>query len=813
MNDLVYVWRQALAKPLFAGLIVGVLALGIGATTAIFSLTDAVLFRPLAVAEPARVFRIFRVDEAGNPNNNLAFTSYSDLRDNASSFSHIAAYQDWAPFNLAAAGQAPLRVSGAVVTGDYFNLFGVSPLLGRYLLPSDDVDRGGHPVVVISESLWRRQFGATPDILGTQVTINTHPFTVIGVMPAAFGGPDAQPSVEAWAPMAMLEQAAAFEEWSFLTNRGVTWLDGVARLAPGVTYAQASAEVDSIVAGVVEQTGENLDDMQLGLFPAAEVAVDAYGNQGAARNALLLLGVTATLLLIAVTNAASLLLVRTDERSRELALRLGIGAPRSRVLRMLLIEALAYAALGAALGLLLAFIVLSASLDALGGMLPAVPRDPALLLHWRVIALAVAVASATALVAVISPGLRVLRLDVSSSLKQGAARAPRSSARARGVLVAGQVALSVALLAVALLLVRSFWNTAIVDPGFDPRNTLVASVDLLRQGYTPEQAGQFQEQLVSRLAEHPAVDSATFARIVPVANGGMVSTFSRPGIEQTSPAPRTDINLVSPSFFETMRIPLLQGRAIEAGDREGAPRALVVNRAFADQHLTGEDPLGQRITFSRHDWTIVGVTADIKVRDMRESPRPLAWMSLAQRPDAQASIVIRGTEPDPLVLVPVLREVAATLDPNLPLFRVRTLADHVGASYSQATVMAWILGAFATLAVVLSAAGLYGLLSWQVRTRTREIGVRLAIGASAQAIQRQFLRRGLVLTALGIPFGLLAAAWVARALDELLYGVDAYDATNAFTVVVGFLTLALLATWGPARRSSRVSPMEALRDE
>ncbi|MEX0900306.1 MAG: ABC transporter permease [Gammaproteobacteria bacterium] len=813
MNDLKFVWRQALAKPLFASLIVGVLALGIGATSAIFSLSDAVLFRSLPVEEPAEVVRVFRVDEAGVPNNNMNFPAYVDLRDGAKSFAQVAAYQDWAPFNLGVMGEEPARVSGAVVSGEFFNLFGVPALLGRTLVPSDDVDRGGHPVAVLSERLWRNRFGADEDVVGREITINTHPFTVVGVMPAGFGGPSLPGTTDAWVPMAMLEQAAPFEKWEFLTQRGTSWHDVIARLAPGVSRAQAQAEVDVIVAGVVADTGRSPDQMRLGLLPASDAAVDAYGYQGTRRNTLLLLSVTATLLLIAMANAASLMLVRTEERSRELALRVGIGATRGRIIRMLLVEALMYASVGTVLGLLVAWMVMSAALPSLTAILGMGSAEPSMLLHGRVLGFAATIAVCASVFAVLSPTLRVLRLDLNSSLKQGAERDPKQGARVRSAMVVGQVALSVGLLVVALLLVRSFWQTAVIAPGFDPQRTLVASVDLLRQGYSPDQATQLQETLVERLRAHPEVDSAAFARIVPVRSGGMRTSFELPDEPAEESICCTDFNVVSPGFFETMRIPLLQGRALEPGDRQGAPAVLVINRAFAEQYLAGQAPLGARVAMLGGERTVVGVVADSKLRSLRESPLPSAWVTLAQRPDAQSEIIIRGRGEDPWTLLPILQEAVRALDPELPIFRTRTLVDQVGNSYREATVMARLLGAFAALAVVLSVAGLYGLLTWQVRTRTREIGIRLAIGASAAAVKRQFLKRGLLLTALGIPLGLLMAAWVARALDELLYGVSAHDPLTYSVVAVGFIALALAATWAPARRSSRVSPMEALRDE
>ena len=566
------------------------------------------------------------------------------------------------------------------------------------------------------------------------------------------------------------------------------------------------------MAGVTEQTGRNPDEMRHKLIPASDAAIDAYGVQGSRRNAMLLLGVTLTLLLIAMTNTASLLLVRTEERVRELALRLGIGATRGRLLRMLVVEALAYALAGAALGLALAWFVMSAALPALQAMLGAGPSEAELLVHGRVLAFAAGLAVLTALVAVLSPALRVLRLDLSGSLKQGGVHAPARAAFARNVMVVGQVVLSVGLLALSLLLVRSFWHTAVIDPGFDPRGTLIATVDLLRQGYTPEQALQAQQTLVERLEQHPSVVSAAFARTVPVQGGGMMANFQRPG-HAPADGRYTDVDLVSPGFFETMRIPLLQGRVLSGDDVDGAPRAMVVNRAFAERFFVGEDPLGQRLELLGGEWEVVGVVATTKLRNLREDPRPSVYVSLAQYGDQQSPIVVRGRGDDPWALLPVLREAVHALDPALPVFRARTLSEHVGNSYREAQVMAWLLSAFAALAIALSAAGLYGLLSWQVRTRTREIGIRLAIGASAASVRWQFIGRGLALTAIGIPLGLLAAAWFARLIEALLYGVAPHDPTTLVAVAVGFLVLALAATWVPARRSSRIDPMAALRDE
>ena len=810
--DIRLAWRQALAKPVFALLVVGVLALGIGATTAIFSLTDAVLFRPLPIAEPDRVVRIFRVDESGRPDNNLSYPHYTDLRDNVSGFSHVAAYMDWAAFNLATHGSEPTRVSGAVVGGDYFNLLGIQPLLGRHLLPSDDLKRGGHPVVVIRENVWRNLFGADLEVIGREVRINTRPFTVIGVMPAGFGGADAQPSVDAWVTMAMMEGTASYVSWDDRTLRGSAWLDGIARLAPGVTQAQAQAEVDAVTAAVTTAEGLDAEDMRLGLIPASAAAVDPYGFEGAHRNAWLLLGVTGALLLLAMTNTAGLLLVRAEERGREMALRLGLGASRGAVLRMLLVEALSYALVGAAVGVALAFAILSVALEPLAGMLSGAPTDPSLLLNWRALGFAAALAVVTALLSALSPAARVIRLDVNTSLKQGGLRGDRAGTRARSAMVGAQVMISVGLLTIALLLVRSFWNTAVVDPGFDPQRALVVGMDFTRQGYSPDEALRAQDAILARLEASPMVEAAAFARVVPVQGAGIFSSFSRPGMEQ-HPQMGANVDMVSPGYFATLRIPVLRGRALAATDTAEGTRVALINQHLAERWFPGEDALGQSLDMLGGELTIVGITANTKIRNLREDDAPIVYVPLAQHPDGNSSLVVRGAVDDPWLLAPVAREAVHSVDRALPLFRVRTLVAHVGNSYREATVMAWLLGAFAAVAVLLSAAGLYGLLSWQVRARTREIGIRMSVGATAAAVRNQFLRRGLALTVPGIAAGLLAAGWMARGLDELLFGVSASDPVMLAAVALGFITVAMIAAWGPARRSARIDPMQALREE
>ncbi|MFO7562584.1 MAG: ABC transporter permease, partial [Enhygromyxa sp.] len=542
--------------------------------------------------------------------------------------------------------------------------------------------------------------------------INTRPFTVVGVMPAGFGGADAQPSVDAWVTTAMLEGTAGYISWDDRASRGSAWLDGIARLAPGVTQAQAQAEVNAVTAAVIEAEGLEAEDMRLGLVPANVAAVDAYGFEGAHRNAWLLLGVTGALLLLAMANTAGLLLVRAEERGREIALRLGLGASRGAVLRMLLVEALLYAFVGAACGVALAFAILSVALEPLAGMLSGAPTDPSLLLSWRALVFAMALSVVTAVLSAMSPAARVIRLDVNTSLKQGGSRGDRAGSRARSALVVAQVVISVGLLTVALLLVRSFWNTAVVDPGFDPQRTLVVGMDFTRQGYSPAEALRAQDAILARLDASPLVEAAAFAVVVPVQGAGIFSSFSRPGMEQ-HPQMRANVDMVSPGYFATLQIPVLRGRALAATDIADTTRVAVINQHLAERWFPGEDALGQSLDMLSGELRIVEITANTKVRDLREDDAPIVYVPLAQRPDGNSSLVVRGAVDDPWLLLPAVREAVQSVDRAVPLFRVRTLVDHVGRSYREATVMAWLLGAFAVVAVLLSAAGLFGLLSWQ----------------------------------------------------------------------------------------------------
>lgn len=802
------VLRQVGSRPLYASLLVGVLALGIGPTTALYSLVDAVLFRPLPVPQPETLVRLFRVDERGRPAGNLSFPLFEDIQNRIESFESVAAFS-LGPFNVVVGSAPAARVMGAATTGDYFNVYSVPPLHGRLLLPDDDQVRGGHPVAVVSEGFWRNHMGGDPSAVGTIVRINNHPLEVVGVMPARFttvvGG------VEVWTPMAMMEQTI-FQPWDVRSNRGRSWHDAVARLRPGASMDAAQAELDSLVASVVAETGGNPQFMRFGVFSASRAAIDPYGSRDTRRNAVLLLGLTVALMVIAVMNAASLTLMRAEERSREFALRMGLGAPRARVLKMLTAEASIYAAVSVSVGLFLAWATIRLGAPWLRDVLGWRTIDPMVLLHWRVIGFAVGVALVALLVAVAIPAIRVSSIDLHTAFKNGSPHERGGRAHVRTGSVVAQIALSVALLAVALLMVQSLWNTAAVEPGFDADGVVVADIDLMRQGYETEEAARFRDAVIARLDEHPSVERAAFTTNLPLGPNSMSSSFTVVGSDDGE-FRNTRLNGASDGYFDVIRAPLLTGRLFTHRGAEDGPLEVVVSRAFAQSVFGDGDSVGRRLDMLMTEVEIVGVVGDIRLGSLRQPAEPVVWLPLSRSGYGQPHLVVRARSGDPWSVLPVIHDVVGSLDRAVPLFNTRTLIEHVGASYRDARALAYLLTAFAVLAVALAAAGLFGLLSWQVRTRTREIGIRVSLGATAARVRGHYLARAVLLTAIAVPAGLVAAVWTARAMERWLFGVTPLEATTYLTVAAGACALAAVAAWLPASRAAGVAPAVALRDE
>jgi putative ABC transport system permease protein len=820
-SDLKSALRQFAQRPSLNALIIGILALAIGANAAMFTLADAALFRGLAVPEPDRLVRVFVTDEQASPDiNNMSFLQREDLAAGVRSFEGVAAYSDWTTVNAAVEGGVPERMAGGLATGNFWQVLGLSPALGRFFTPEEDQVLGGHPVVVISHHFWRTRFDAAPDVLGRSISINRQPYTIIGVAPAGFGGPSAQSFVHLWMPMRMgMQVAPGMVRADTFTSRGFSWLDLVARLAPGVTLEQARAEVDAYSARLAAETAKRGSSQGAGdwhrLLPAEQASIDPYGTDGLRRNAWLLMAVVGILLALACANVAGLLAVRGEERQHELAVRLGLGASRVRVARQLSIECAVLALAGLLGGLVVArLLLLYVGAEAPPGVV--LPVDPAAaVIEPRVLLVTMACAVIVVLVAGLAPAWRAAQVEVATTLKGSgtATTGGRAQQAWRGAMVATQVGLSTALLVVAGLLLRAFHATATVDPGFDTRGAITLSVDLARHGVPNERWGQELDRLAASVAALPGVERVAWANNVPVRNGGM-----RSSIELDTPnAPGEDnwhanVVVTRGDFLGTLGLTLLQGRMLR--DTEPQP-AVIVNRAMAEKFWPGQDAVGQRIKNLATDKggvTVVGVVADSKLRTMREAAEPILYVPFDLFSVGTMGLLARVSGDPVAMLVPAQRAIQA-LEPELTVIRPQTLDERLAASYAEARLFAFLTAGFAGLALVLSAAGLYGLLAHALRARTRELGIRMALGATRERIAALVLGQTFTLVMSGLVVGLAGALLLARLVEEMLFGVPARDPLTFAMVALVVGVVGLLASWLPTRRATSIQPAIALRNE
>jgi predicted permease len=815
MSDVRYAVRALAGSPGFTCGAVVALALGIGANTAMFSLVDAVLFRPLPVQRPSELVRIFSSNEDHRDLSNQSYPVFTDYRDGSDAFAGLAAYADAEPAHLSTGTGKPERVVSALVTGSYFPLLRIRPELGRLLGEDDDRQRGGHPVVVLSHATWRRRFGADPSVVGKSVRVNGHPFTVVGVTPAGFWGVGLTSLPELWIPLAMAAQVSpALAQNDAVWGRRLSWLDIVGRLKPDVTVAQAQAHLDVIAARRASGQPPGERDRWAAVVSATQAALDPYsGERATARTSWILLGVVALVLLIACVNASGLMLVRAERRQRELAIRMAVGASRARIVRQLLAESLLLSAMGGLAGLLVA--AWGADLvDASDLLVPADLATP--LLDPRVLAFTTLVAVSASVLFGLLPALRASRTDLIPALKREASslswRARRVSLR--HAFAVAQVALSIVLLAGTGLPLRTLHNASRVDPGFQAERALVASFDLARQGYRPQQGAAVLDRLLVRARSLPGVEAAALARNVPVSSSGMRISL-RPEGFTSDPEPHVDYNVVTPGFFQALGIPFLSGRDFEERDAQAAPGVAIVNDAFARRFWPDGDAVGRRLGGlgpGGGEAVVVGVVRTAKYRSLREDPRPVVYVPLRQAYLPRMTIVLRGAvHPD--ALVQPLAAAVEGLDPDLPLFAVRPLRDQLAAALARERALARLFGAFGALALVLAATGLYSVVAYGAELRTREFGIRMALGADPRSVARLVQGQGLALAAVGLVLGLAACLPLTRAIERLLFGVTPLDATTLAAAAALLLSTCLTAVHVPARRATRVDPATALRAE
>ncbi|HEX3525779.1 MAG TPA: ABC transporter permease [Thermoanaerobaculia bacterium] len=800
-QDVRFAARQLWKSPGLAALIVLTLALGVGASTAIFSVVDGVLLQPLPYPQPDRLVRVFPVYKDGNKDV-FSIPNFIDW-STASRTITAAAAVNTGTVNLSGGDGEPERLQGAFVGSPFFSILGIRPLAGRWFAPGEDKPDAPR-VAVISEDLWQRRFSRDRAALGRVVELNGEPYAVVGVV----AHNDELPGrTDVWLPLVFSGGQAK--------SRGAYFLDVLARLAPGATLEKAQAEAAVIGKRLETQYPEANAGYGLSAAPLHEMMV---GNLRVPL--LVLLGAVLAVLLIACVNVANLLLVRASAREGEVAVRTALGAGRGRIVRQLLTESLVLALAGGAAGVGLAFWI-TKGLVALAP--PQTPRLGEIGLHAPVLLFALAITLLTGVLFGLAPALQASRPDLVTALKEGARGSRgRAATRARNVLVIAEVALAVVLLAGAGLLLRSFARLQDVDLGFRPQQAVTFRLALPDTHYKEDpKITAFVDRLLEKVQHLPGVTSAGVgAYAMPLNNSNFTLSFS---VEGRPPAPPGQedvarVGVVTPDFFRTLGVPLQRGRVFNENDRPGAPQVVLLNAAAAHRFFPGEDPLGKRVKLgwsqngNRRGGEVVGIVGDFRQGGLDKAAEPQMFLPYGQAPLSSLWVVVR-TAADPAAVSAVARSEVRQVDATLPLFGLQTLTDLVAGSASQAKFYLLLLGGFAAMALLLAAIGIYGVIAYAVRQRTQEIGIRMALGASRDRVQGMVVRQGLTLACLGALAGLLAALFATRWMKSLLYEIGTTDPIIYLAVPLLLVAVAALASWVPARRAARTEPQLALRGE
>ena len=804
-QDIAYAVRTLLRSPGFALVAIITLALGIGANSAIFSVVNSVLLRPLPYANPDRLVMIWGT----YPDFGRTSTSLPDFRDfrvQSTVFQEMAAFNA-TNSNLSLGGGEPERVGRVVATANFFQTLGARPALGRFFLPEDERGTGessaaAQPVAVVSHGLWQGRLGGTPDVLGKQITLHGRQFTVVGVAPEGFRFGEA---ADVWTPLNL----------DATIGRRSEFLEVVGRIKPGVPLEQVRTEMQTINRRLAEQFPETNDMIGVEVTGLHEQVVGDF------RPALLaLMGAVGLVLLIACANVANLMLTRAAAREREMAIRAALGAGKGRIVRQLLTESLVVALIGAALGLLLAIAAIAA-LRSAGPEL--IPRFAEVQIDPRVLTFTAGLAVITGLLFGLVPALQVKQRALGGTLRGGGRGTVGAAGtrRLRSGLVLTEVALALMLLVGAGLLMRSFNQLQQVDVGFNPEGVLTARVALPVAQY-PEasQRRAFYDRLLEGVSRAPGVQSAALVSNIPLSGSAGYWSFAIEGRPDPAPGKVVDTQpfTATPALFSTLRIPLIEGRVFGAQDHADAPRVAVINREMARRYWPDRSPVGSRITYgdpadTATQWmTVVGVVGDTRVTGLTDDPYPQTYIPAAQAEPSSMAVVLRATG-DPERLAGTVGRVVRELDPALPVYDVKTMQQWLGEMIAQPRVGTTLLGVFAAVALLLAAVGIYGLISYTVAQRTTEIGVRMALGARPGDVLRLMVGQGMMPALAGIGVGIIGAWVAARLIRSMLFGVSASDPLT-FGAVVFFLTgVALLAAYLPARRATRVDPMIALRAE
>lgn len=808
LQDIRYAFRMLLKRPGFTVIVVLTLALGIGANTTIFSAIDAVLLSPLPYKNPERLMVVWETNKQLGPElwdrNEAAIGNFLDWRSHNQSFDQLGALFDTS-MNLTGAGE-PQRIQSCVVTSHFFQVLGVQPMLGRSFLPEEE--KPGSPfTVIISHDLWQRQFGSDPTVINKSLTLNGHQVAVIGVMPPAFEVqfPNSK-HVDLWAPMVIDVADPDYHD------RNNNFLYTLGRLKQGVSPEQAQTEMSFIASQLQQQYPETNKEKGVRVVPMQKQLVGNVESY-----LYMLFAAVGFVLLIACANVAGLLLARVTGRHKEVAIRIAVGASRWRLIRQLLTESVILSALSGLLGLLLAY----GGIKLLLALTPSdVPRLHEIGLHVPVFLWTLTISIVTGLLFGLAPAVQASRTDLNKALKESSGRNPTQRNRLRNLLVVSEVALALLLLVGAGLMTKSFFRLQQVDPGFEATNVVSMNIALPTSKYRGQQVNNFYDQLLERVKNLPGVKSVAGINPLPLSNSNVSYRFVVEGapVVPLADRPYAGVRVVSPDYFQTMSIRQLKGRAFTEQDRENTPNVTIINEALASRYWPNEDPIGKRLGISEEDsgkqvWReIVGVVGNVRHKALEIEAMPEVYFPYKQLPGNFMSLVVH-TASDPSSMVPAIRSQVLSVDKDQPVSDIMTMDQRVAKSVASRRFVMLLLGSFSVLALGLAAVGIYGVMAYLVVQRTQEIGVRMALGAQKRDVLKLVVGKGMVLAITGAAIGLVASLVLTRLIRSLLFEVTPTDWLTFVVVSLILLTVALLASYIPARRATKVDPLIALRYE
>ncbi|MEW6127974.1 MAG: ABC transporter permease [Acidobacteriota bacterium] len=814
VQDVRYGFRQLIKSPMFTLVAVITLALGIGANTAIFSVVNAVLLRPLPYNEPEQLVAVAETDTRKvEIRGALSYPNYFDWRKQNTCFENFASYYR---NSMALTGlETPVDIPSATVSANLFAVLKANPQLGRWFT-EDEENPNGRLAVVISHRLWQKQFGGDPNILSRSIKLNDRLFQVVGVMPAGFQFPIKADPVDLWVTLAVDGMKTEDDDAPMTEQRGAHFFEGIARLKPGVSIEQAQAEMSQIASTLEKQYPEENTYRGIKISPFQEVLVIDY------REALLIiLGAVGCVLLIGCANVANLLLARATVRHKEIAVRVALGASRWQIIRQLLTESLLLAVAGGVLGLLLAWW----GTEALVGLIPEdVPRLAEINIDWRVLAFTFVVSLTTGILFGLVPAWQATKVELTEAMKENTrgTGASRHRSRLRNVLVIAEVAIAVVLLISAGLLLQTFRKLQDVNLGIDTHNVLSAEIDLPVTRYPkPEQAAAFYQQLTERLNSLPGVVKASAITPMPLSGNGYRTSVEFEGREYPQgETPRSHFRVITLGYFDTLKIAQVSGRDFNEHDTDKSLKVVIVNETFVKNYFPDDNPIGKRVkpgvsvSEKEEPWReIIGVVKDVRHSQiLGREPDPEIYLPHTQCQFNFMGLAIR-TSGEPGAMAKLLQAEVNAIDKDIPLSRVKTLEQYLGVAIAQPRFNAMLLGMFGLLALTLTSIGLYSVIAYSVAQRTQEIGVRMALGAQTGNILRMVLRQGLMLTAIGLGIGIVSAYYLTELLARMLYGVRSTDfLTFLFTSLI-LTGVALVACLVPARRAAKTDPMVALRYE